>query len=65
MTAGAAAFPGDDAVDELWIEMDAAARAPRGCPVRHQTCIVSSLSFLKERSAAGLFNMQSELLAVT
>eukprot|EP00438_Fugacium_kawagutii_P000013 Skav224857 [mRNA] locus=scaffold322:144875:150466:+ [translate_table: standard] len=28
MTAGAGMFPGDDEVDQLWIEMDAAARAP-------------------------------------
>ena len=28
MTAGAGMFPGDDKVDQLWIEMDAAARAP-------------------------------------
>ena len=30
MTAGAAAFPTDNEVDDLWIEMDAAARAPGG-----------------------------------
>lgn len=28
MTAGAGMFPGDDTVDQLWIEMDAAARSP-------------------------------------
>ena len=28
MTAGAGLFPGDDSVDRLWIEMDAAAHRP-------------------------------------
>ena len=28
MTAGAGMFPGDDTVDQLWIEMDAAAQSP-------------------------------------
>lgn len=40
MTAGAGMFPGDDTVDQLWIEMDAAARSPTVPGVWDCRCLI-------------------------